>query len=41
MGVGKELLSRIVAGALADHSHQTNPREATADDYVQLLQASF
>lgn len=41
MGVGKELISRIVAGALADHSHKTNPREATADDYIQLLQASF
>ncbi|KTT36101.1 iron-containing alcohol dehydrogenase [Pseudomonas rhizoryzae] len=41
MGVGQELMSRIVAGALADHSHKTNPREATAEDYIQLLQASF
>lgn len=41
MGVGKDLIPRIVTGALADHSHKTNPREATAEDYGQLLQASF
>lgn len=40
MGVNDELIPRIVAGALADHSHKTNPREATAHDYVQLIQAS-
>ena len=41
MGVDKALIPRIVTGALADHSHKTNPREATADDYAQLIQASF
>jgi len=41
MSVGEGLIPSIVAGALADHSHKTNPREATAEDYVRLIQASF
>ncbi|HCV75854.1 iron-containing alcohol dehydrogenase [Pseudomonas oryzihabitans] len=41
MGVDKGLIPRIVTGALADHSHQTNPRDASAEDYAQLIQASF
>ncbi|GAC1036392.1 iron-containing alcohol dehydrogenase [Pseudomonas sp. No.117] len=41
MGVDQALIPRIVTGALADHSHKTNPREATADDYAQLIEASF
>ena len=41
MGVTADLTPRIVTGALADHSHKTNPREASADDYVRLLEAAM
>lgn len=37
MGVGDELIPAIVRGALADHSHRTNPREASATDYEAIL----
>jgi 4-hydroxybutyrate dehydrogenase len=37
MGVGAELIPDIVKGALADHSHKTNPREASAEDYADML----
>ena len=37
MGVGAELIPDIVKGALADHSHNTNPREASAEDYADML----
>jgi alcohol dehydrogenase class IV len=41
MGVDPGLIPRIVSGALADHSHKTNPREASAEDYAQLIRASL
>ena len=41
LGVETELFDRIIAGALADHSHKTNPVEATAGDYRRMLEASF
>lgn len=41
VGVTKDLFERITIGALADHSHKTNPRDATPDDYVTMLEASF
>jgi 4-hydroxybutyrate dehydrogenase len=41
LGVTREMFARIVAGALKDHSHKTNPREATTDDYLTLLEASM
>jgi alcohol dehydrogenase class IV len=41
IGVTKDLFERITIGALADHSHKTNPRDATPDDYVTMLEASF
>ncbi|WP_434053084.1 MAG: iron-containing alcohol dehydrogenase [Roseibium sp.] len=41
LGVSKDLFDRIITGALADHSHKTNPIEATAEDYRQMLDASF
>lgn len=40
LGVTEDLYERIVKGALADHSHRTNPRDASADDYVAMLRAS-
>lgn len=41
LGVTRELFPRIIEGALADHSHRTNPREASADDYQLLLEQSM
>lgn len=41
LGVAEDQYPRIVAGALADHSHKTNPREASAQDYVELLRNSM
>ena len=41
MGVTADLTPRIVTGALADHSHKTNPREASADDYARLVEAAM
>ncbi|WP_193182559.1 iron-containing alcohol dehydrogenase [Nisaea sediminum] len=41
LGVSKDLFDRIVAGALADHSHKTNPVDASAEDYIGMLEASY
>ncbi|WP_420405881.1 iron-containing alcohol dehydrogenase [Nisaea sp.] len=41
LGVSRDLFDRIVAGALADHSHKTNPIEASAEDYIAMLEASY
>lgn len=41
LGVTEDLFPKIIQGALADHSHRTNPREASADDYQWLLEASM
>jgi 4-hydroxybutyrate dehydrogenase len=38
LGVTPGMLPGVVEHALADHSHATNPREATADDYRRLLE---
>lgn len=39
--VSKEQFGSIVAGALADHSHKTNPIDASAADYAAMLEASY
>jgi 4-hydroxybutyrate dehydrogenase len=41
MGVQREWFDKIVAGAMVDHCHKTNPRIATPDDYMDLLSASM
>jgi 4-hydroxybutyrate dehydrogenase len=41
MGVTRDMFERIIIGALADHTHKTNPRIATAEDYREMLEASM
>ena len=41
LGVTADMFDRVVNGALADHSHRTNPREASAEDYHTMLQAAL
>lgn len=39
--VTAEMYPRIIKGALADHSHKTNPREASEQDYIGILERSM
>jgi 4-hydroxybutyrate dehydrogenase len=41
LGVQREWFGKIVTGAMADHCHKTNPRVATPDEYLALLEASM
>ncbi len=37
----RAMFEKIIDGAMADHCHKTNPRLATRDDYVAMLEASM
>lgn len=41
MGVERAWFDRIVQGAMVDHCHKTNPRLASAQDYLELLEQSM
>lgn len=41
MGVSREDFGKIADAALKDHCHATNPRTATREDYLQMLEASY
>ncbi len=41
MGVERAELAGIAQAALKDHCHATNPRAATREDYLAMLEASF
>lgn len=41
LGVTEDMFANIIKGALADHSHRTNPRQASAEDYQWMLEASM
>ena len=41
MGVESSWYAQVIAGALKDHCHGTNPRIASAEDYEQMLATSM
>ncbi len=41
VGVRKDMFEAVIQGAMVDHCHKTNPREATPEQYRALLNASF
>ncbi len=41
LGVAPSLFPRIIEGALKDHTHKTNPREASVQDYEAMLDRSL
>lgn len=41
LGVERSQYDAIIRGAMADHCHKTNPREATPEDYVRMLDESM
>ncbi|KAA0890979.1 iron-containing alcohol dehydrogenase [Pusillimonas sp. ANT_WB101] len=41
LGVDRNMFPMIIEGALADHSHNTNPREASRQDYACILEQAM
>ena len=41
LGVEQDWLDAVIAGALKDHCHATNPRLASAQDYADMLHAAW
>jgi len=41
LGVTADMYPKFIQGALADHSHKTNPRVASEDDYARMLTQSM
>ena len=41
VGVDRAQFDKIIDGAMADHCHKTNPREASREDYVRMLEESL
>ncbi len=41
MGVTRDVLGQIAQLATKDHCHATNPRKATGEDYVRILEESY
>ncbi|MCV2360923.1 iron-containing alcohol dehydrogenase [Paucibacter sp. TC2R-5] len=41
LGVDPQLFDAVIKAALLDHCHKTNPREASAADYLEMLHASL
>ena len=41
LGIRRDMFPKIIEGALADHSHNTNPRQASEQDYFHLLESSL
>ena len=41
MGLDRAALPEIAQAALKDHCHATNPRPATAEDYLRMLEESY
>lgn len=41
MGLSRDALPEIAQAALEDHCHATNPRSASAEDYLRMLEESY
>ena len=41
MGVGRAQFKDIIKGAMVDHCHTTNPRLASTEDYLEMLETSL